>query len=273
MAISCLKRGSEKLWRLALACLRSRFSLCPLWVSIFYLTRHRKNVLHPPVTCRRWLQSEKWKKPFFHTGNPRIGLRFESAAKTASEALQPSDSGRSDAHTMPLEMLCRRQKLPQRCDVERLCTKQRERQSHRRRPANSIGQGMQGAFFYGNSPVSIPPSLSIRMQFAKNFSTRSKSELLSLFRKTKPKLNSLSPKMTFSPFGTQQLFGIQKHQIAIQVVIEKTFPLLCGQNLLLRSGFKVDFVWIEKYFLWRKKNLHCKVFFDRALTENSKVDE
>lgn len=194
MAISCLKRGSEKLWRLVLACLRSRFSLCPLWVSIFYLTRHRKNVLHPPVTCRRWLQSEKWKKPFFHTGNPRIGLRFESAAKTASKALQPSDSGRSDAHTMPLEMLCRRQKLPQRCDVERLCTKQRERQSHRRRPANSIGQGMQGAFFYENSPVSIPPSLSIRMQFAKNFSTRSKSELLSLFRKTKPNLNSPAPK-------------------------------------------------------------------------------
>lgn len=48
--------------------------------------------------------------------------------------------------------------------------------------------------------------------------------------------------MTFSPFGTQQLFGIQKHQIAIQVVIEKTFSLLYGHDLLLRSGLKVGLI-------------------------------
>lgn len=35
MVISCLKRGSEKSWRLVLAYLQYRFSLCPLWVYWF----------------------------------------------------------------------------------------------------------------------------------------------------------------------------------------------------------------------------------------------
>lgn len=141
---------------------------------------------------------------------------------------------------MPLEMLCRRQKLPQRCDVECLHTEQRERQSQQRRPANSTGQGMQGAFFYTQSRFN-PFLYQLECNLQRIFPLdQIRIAFIVLQDKAKTKLIPLCLKMTFSPFGTQQLFGIQKHQIAIQVVIEKTFFASLLTKPVASVGIRVE---------------------------------
>jgi Ion channel len=47
------------------------------------------------------------------TGNSGIGFRFKSATEATSKAFQSSNTGSSNAHTMLVEMLRCRQKLPQ----------------------------------------------------------------------------------------------------------------------------------------------------------------
>lgn len=77
----------------------------------------------------------------FITGNIGIGVRFESAAEATSKAFQSSDSSRGYADTVLVEMLCCRQELSQRGNVERLHTKAGEREPQHG-VADATGQGM-----------------------------------------------------------------------------------------------------------------------------------
>lgn len=118
------------------------------------------------------------------------------------------------------------------------------------------------AHFFMEIPVSISRLYQLECNLQRIFHSI-KIWIAYIVSQDKAKTKFPRLQMTFSLFGTQQLFGIQKHQIAIQAVIEKTFSLLSRQNLLLhRNGFKVDFIWIGKYFI-RKARFALQTFLWR----------
>lgn len=150
MAISSLKRGSEKSWRLASACSQFHFSPCPLWVYWFYFIRGIF-CAKPFVLCRHISHISVYYKII--AGNSGLGFRFESAAEAASKAFQPANPSSCDAHSVLVEVLRRWQELPQRGNVEHLRTKQRERRLQQRiRVPATARQGMFRSCFYPPLP-------------------------------------------------------------------------------------------------------------------------
>lgn len=145
------------------------------------------------------------------TGHPGLGFCAQSAAEAETEALQSSNSGSCNAHTVLVALLCRWQKLSQWGYMAHLHSKQWER-AQQLSAANAIGQGR---FRRISSSCHPNPLLSVSVHFRISHS-------------------SLSPPSTPFFLGRKVFlfyqFGMQFHRLQMTATVKLAFLFVSAKN-------------------------------------------